>query len=179
MKQAPLVPIVVALLVLASTAVAQEAGDQASRYNITPSDGGFVRLDTQTGTVSHCLMRDGTWICEPAEEVGRTADAVAELIALVDSLTGRLDRLSDQIERLQAQIDRLAALDAAADAAVPAGPEAVGMPMPADEGAEPVLAADEALDSDAGDSPSLASRLIAPLQQMVGDIKRGIADPGN
>lgn len=45
--------------------VAAEAGDpKQPRYTLTPAGEGFLRLDSVTGAVSHCLVRRAHWVCE-------------------------------------------------------------------------------------------------------------------
>jgi hypothetical protein len=36
----------------------------AVRYSMTPVDGGFLRMDTDSGTVSLCAKKGDTWACE-------------------------------------------------------------------------------------------------------------------
>lgn len=45
---------------LSFSAAAQEAGD---RYAMTPTDGGFLRLDKETGAVSFCAVENGLASC--------------------------------------------------------------------------------------------------------------------
>ena len=46
------------------------------------SDDGFVRLDTQTGAVSHCGRREGVWFCEKLIEDETALDRrIAEIAA--------------------------------------------------------------------------------------------------
>ena len=92
--------VVVAAITIAMPALAQEA--PAARYQITPSGEGFTRLDTETGSLSHCGKRDGVWYCEPL------ADAETRLEEKLDGLTGELLRLSTEIDRLGAQVAALA-----------------------------------------------------------------------
>ena len=99
--------VVVAAITIAMPALAQEA--PAARYQITPSGEGFTRLDTETGSLSHCGKRDGVWYCEPlagpdsglerkldglAGEVARLALNLDALAARLDALAGRLDALA-------------------------------------------------------------------------------------
>jgi len=42
--------------------------DETGRYTMQPVEGGFLRLDTQTGAVSVCSDTDGTWSCAPTED---------------------------------------------------------------------------------------------------------------
>lgn len=50
----------------ATAPLAQEKpGERAGRYTMTPADGGFVRLDTETGAMALCNKSSGQWACEP------------------------------------------------------------------------------------------------------------------
>ena len=52
-----------ALLLLVGAAPDPEPA--GGRYKLTPVEGGaFLRLDTQTGAVSVCQRKDGSWACE-------------------------------------------------------------------------------------------------------------------
>jgi len=42
--------------------------EETGRYTMEPVDGGFLRLDTQTGAVSVCSGSGGAWSCAPAED---------------------------------------------------------------------------------------------------------------
>ena len=57
-----------------------EAPASGNRYTMTPTDGGFLRLDSQTGTVSLCTRQDAAVQCRLA------ADERA-------ALEGEIDRL--------------------------------------------------------------------------------------
>ncbi len=105
--------VLVALAVFVATAAAVPAGAQdaappAGRYQLTSgADSGFVRLDTRTGSVSHCSQNDsGVWQCDPIMDSG---------------LADRLTTLSDKVDRLSADLGRLSLrVDAlTADAGVP------------------------------------------------------------
>ena len=79
------------------------AGDPkpgAGRYELQPNEAGFVRLDTVTGAISHCLPNDGAWTCTRLDAPGddgtlalfrddirRLDTAVADLKARLDALT--------------------------------------------------------------------------------------------
>lgn len=41
---------------------------EAGRYTMEPVDGGFLRLDTQTGAVSVCSGAADAWSCVPADD---------------------------------------------------------------------------------------------------------------
>jgi hypothetical protein len=76
-----------ALLLLAAPALAETVAPAKGRYAIQPSDDGFVRLDTESGSVSHCTRVSGVWQCDgvatPAPTIEHKVDALA---AKVDEL---------------------------------------------------------------------------------------------
>lgn len=73
------------------------AADDAGRYRLERTDGGFVRMDTLTGQMSFCTQQAGGLDCKAAADE-RPASAA------------EIDRLSRRVEALEA---RLAELDAA------------------------------------------------------------------
>src|SRR5438270_5603542 len=83
-------------LFLAGTAASQEA-KPGNRYAVQPSDDGFIRLDTQTGAVSHCGRRQGVWFCE------KLVEDQSALEQRIDALTARVDALSKEVEALAAR----------------------------------------------------------------------------
>jgi len=73
---------------LAVPAMAQAAPDtENGRYTLAPMNGGFARLDTRTGVVSHCTDKGHGWAC----------------YALPDERTA----LDTEIGRLQAENEKL------------------------------------------------------------------------
>lgn len=78
-------------VMLAGPAGAAETG----RYVLKDVEGGFIRLDTETGAVSHCGQRNETWRCEPV------ADAQA---ALQDEIN-RLAQENAELERQLAELN--------------------------------------------------------------------------
>jgi hypothetical protein len=89
---------------LAMSASAQEA--TTGRYEIEASVDGFVRLDTETGAVSHCRRRDDVWRCEILAEDRSAIDAVA---AELKALNDRLDVLSARLDAVEAAGAKVAA----------------------------------------------------------------------
>ena len=87
--------VILAGLVLAGTAAGDET-KPGGRFAIQPSDDGFVRLDTETGAVSHCGRHEGVWFCEKLVE-----DQTA-LERRIDELAAKVDALSKQVEGLAA-----------------------------------------------------------------------------
>lgn len=66
----------------------------AGRYQMSPTENGFMRLDTQTGVVSICKNTGGKVICEVAEDGA-------------GQYTKDIDALKKENQRLRAEIDRL------------------------------------------------------------------------
>lgn len=83
----------VSLVLSFAAAGAEEA---AGRYTMTPTDGGFIRLDTQTGAMSLCTNKDGSWACRAMPDDQKALqDHVARLEAEVKSLKDENKRLED------------------------------------------------------------------------------------
>ncbi|HPG88157.1 MAG TPA: hypothetical protein PLD46_00775 [Hyphomicrobium sp.] len=86
----------VCLLALGSgAAVADPASESSGRYTMTPVDGGFMRLDKETGAVALCTKKDATWACESVKDgTGITSDA-AKIEAENKALKERIKALED------------------------------------------------------------------------------------
>jgi hypothetical protein len=82
----------VVLTALAMPAMAQAVPDtENGRYTLAPMNGGFVRLDTRTGVVSHCTDKGHGWACY----------ALPDERAALDTEIGRLQT---ENEKLKAQL---------------------------------------------------------------------------
>ncbi len=64
--------------------------DQSGRYSLAPTEGGFVRLDRETGAMSFCTGKEGDWACKPM------ADAENKLKARVGELEAENKALREQ-----------------------------------------------------------------------------------
>lgn len=89
------VPVVILALMVASFsggAFAQppSATSDAWRFKLQKVDGGFLRLDAQTGQVSFCREKDANWTCETV------ADDRAALEAEIKRLNDRIANLEKQ-----------------------------------------------------------------------------------
>ncbi len=62
------------------------------RFKMQKVEDGFLRLDAQTGQVSHCRAREGGWVCETA------ADDRAALEAEIKRLADRVALLERQVK---------------------------------------------------------------------------------
>ena len=83
------------MLILASLSGARAASEQGGRYTMTPTEGGVVRLDTQTGAMALCTRKaQDNWSCEDMNDSQRT-------------LTSEVDRLQNENKELKEQIDNL------------------------------------------------------------------------
>lgn len=73
------------------------AADDArpGRYTMTPADGGFIRLDTETGAMALCVKRDDQWSCDPMP------DAMADRQREIERLEAENKALKDEIRRME------------------------------------------------------------------------------
>ena len=87
----------VATLVLACglAVAAATAQERAGRYTMTPADGGFIRLDTESGAMSLCARKADGWACEAMP------DSVAAMNRDLDALKAENKALKDEIRRLE------------------------------------------------------------------------------
>jgi hypothetical protein len=80
-----------------------------SRYVLKDVEGGFIRLDSESGAVSHCRSLDGHWRCEPVadardalqDEIGRLAEENAALKQRLSELEAGLQSEPDSGSRLE------------------------------------------------------------------------------
>lgn len=86
-------------LVLASTALA-DTSDNAGRFTMSPVDGGFLRLDKETGAVAMCARSGTAWACTPVEDHTPAAAAaeVSKLERENRDLKDRVKALEDSLE---------------------------------------------------------------------------------
>lgn len=59
----PLAPLMAMMAVPAGA-----AGDDPGRYTMSPTEGGVIRLDRQTGVMSFCTGKEGGWSCQEMPE---------------------------------------------------------------------------------------------------------------
>ncbi len=48
---------------------------EGQRYSMSPVEGGFLRLDRETGTVSYCTVKEGVSACRASAEERETFEA--------------------------------------------------------------------------------------------------------
>ncbi len=79
------------LPLLASSASAQNE----ERYRLERTDDGYVRMDTQTGTMTLCRERESELVCQPASE------ELQEAPSDMDLLRERVEELEERVEALE------------------------------------------------------------------------------
>lgn len=93
--------ITITALIVAGTVTAIAAGpgdsDRPGRYAMQPVDGGFLRLDTETGAVSHCAKQGIEFACQPIRDERSEAKEVDKLRSENAELRAEVKRLTDQI----------------------------------------------------------------------------------
>ena len=94
--------ILAGVLFLAAPVLAEDAAPAGGRYAIQSSDNGFVRLDTESGAISHCKRMEGTWRCDAiTEDKAVLEKQVGVLSAQVETLSTEIDRLKGEIATLK------------------------------------------------------------------------------
>src|SRR5690554_8107114 len=80
---------IIAVVALGVTGVASQ--EKQGRFVMSPTENGFVRLDTETGAMSLCAQRNGRWACELMEDEAQ-------------KLHDEIARLRDEVKRLEEQL---------------------------------------------------------------------------
>lgn len=81
---------------LATAGMTEPAAEDSSRFTIAPTEGGFLRLDRQTGAVAICAKKADEWACRPIED--QTASGATERSQLETenkTLKARVKELED------------------------------------------------------------------------------------
>jgi hypothetical protein len=85
---------------LASVAVAEPMVSEGDKFAMSPVEGGFLRLDKQTGAVAMCAKSGSDWACKPVDD--QTANGpetkISHLEAENRELKGRIKELQDLLE---------------------------------------------------------------------------------
>ncbi|MER8581680.1 hypothetical protein NKG95_23820 [Mesorhizobium sp. M1423] len=80
---------------LVSLVAASAFSEEADRYRLEKSANGYVRMDTQTGTMSLCEERSGQLVCKTA------ADERAAFQDQVDRLQNSVKALDERVAKLE------------------------------------------------------------------------------
>ena len=121
---------VLAVLALTGSAAAETPDVSNGRYTMSPVDGGFLRLDKQTGAVAMCARSSGDWACNPVQD--HTAAAPSN----------ELSKLEEENEALK---DRIKALEESLESGKAAPPPSSG-PHEGPPGGKVQLPTDEEVD---------------------------------
>jgi hypothetical protein len=87
-----------AVIALTTVALAQPASppQPGGRFTMHPADGGMIRLDTDSGTMSMCKARNGQWQCESMPDERAALDKeIVRLAKENEDLKGAVKRLED------------------------------------------------------------------------------------
>ncbi|MCX5497840.1 hypothetical protein OSH11_24285 [Kaistia dalseonensis] len=89
-----------------ATAPGDAPAPRTGRFTMVPAEGGFVRLDTETGVVSHCRREGegaaGVWRCAAIpEETLNKPDALTELTEAVETLGQTVAALRMRVDALE------------------------------------------------------------------------------
>lgn len=89
-------PALLVAVAMATPGLAEEPRD--NRFTMTPTDGGFVRLDTRTGEMAICQRSDAQWACTPMDDVA------TKMRDELQALRRENELLRDEITRLEAEL---------------------------------------------------------------------------
>ena len=89
---------VFAAIIFGVPAQAQETPDKSGRYSMKDVDDGMLRLDTQTGEVSHCRKLNTAWTCS----------AVADDRTTLQEEITRLQKENDALRQKQTSAEAMA-----------------------------------------------------------------------
>lgn len=103
---------------------AAAAEEQSGRYTMTPTEGGFVRLDKETGAMSFCSGKEGAWSCRPVP------DAEKKLQSRIDELES--ENMAIRERRKLSDIDPDSSSPPDGDTPPPAPPGDLNMPTERD-----------------------------------------------
>jgi hypothetical protein len=141
---------------LATFAVAETPADSSGRFTMSPVDGGFLRLDKQTGAVAMCARTGNDWACKPVEDQTKATSS------------NELSRLEAENKELK---DRVKALEENLETAKPApgGPLAEGPP-----GGKTQLPTDEEVDQ----ALDYLSRVYKKVREHIKDLDKPLPPDG-
>jgi len=85
---------------LATFALAETAADSSGRFTMSPVDGGFLRLDKQTGAVAMCARVANDLACKAVDDQTKAAssDELSRLEAENKELKDRVKALEESLE---------------------------------------------------------------------------------
>lgn len=85
----------ISALTLTAAMLFPAMAEEAQRYTLERTDGGFVRMDTATGSISTCSEKDGELVCRLAADDRDAYDAdIQALEKRIADLEGRVAGLA-------------------------------------------------------------------------------------
>jgi hypothetical protein len=91
-------PLMVAFVSPAAAQPGQDMRDMPGRFTMSPVEGGFLRLDRDTGAVSMCAKSGSDWACKAIDDpLGGSDIGVARLQSENRDLRRRLKELEDEL----------------------------------------------------------------------------------
>ena len=92
-------------VVVISPASADPLAEGKGRYTMTPVEGGFMRLDTESGAVAMCARKGDAWACEPVNDRTVSSDGQSKLETENRALKERIKSLEDSIAAVKPPSD--------------------------------------------------------------------------
>jgi hypothetical protein len=89
--------VVLATIATGAPMSADAQQERPGRFTMSPTEGGFVRLDTETGAMALCARRAEAWSCAP---IGDTAAADREALAKLQTENAELRATVKQLEEM-------------------------------------------------------------------------------
>ena len=139
--------------------------DEPGRFRFATVEDGLMRLDTQTGAVSHCARRPAGWSCEAVPD-----DRAA--------LEGEIKRLAGENEKLAARIATLHKdLEAARTGPPPVPPQTVPNPARPPAVSPPPTGRELPSDAEIDRMMSVAEKMFRRFLSMVDRLRTEPATP--
>ena len=93
--------VLVSLAIFSMLPAGAGAAQQTGRYILKQTSDGFMRLDTETGSVAHCTKRNNKWHCDGVS-AGQTSQdpEIARLKQQNKELNRRIARLETKVRTL-------------------------------------------------------------------------------
>jgi hypothetical protein len=88
-------------LLLAQVALADSAEPSADRYTLSPAEGGFLRLDKQTGAVAMCAKSGADWSCKSIDDRAAAEAGSSEIAKLEQENRALKDRVKALEESME------------------------------------------------------------------------------
>ncbi len=80
-------------------AVAETMDDGKGRFAMSPVEGGFLRLDKESGAVASCARTAEAWVCNPVEDHAAVQnETLAKLELENQALKNRVKNLEESLE---------------------------------------------------------------------------------